>query len=50
METNHLLSMEDLAGVLGQLSEMPDNEPEPTPEELASLRRYEEIIKKHKDN
>lgn len=48
MESENLLSMEDLAGVLSQLEDMPEIEEEPTEEERASRRRYEEIIKKHK--
>lgn len=49
MEQNNLLNTDDLADVLRQLSDMPDPAPDPTAEELASLRRYEQIIKKHKE-
>lgn len=48
MDSNNLLSMEDLEGVLDQLKDMPDTQQPPTEEELASQRRYDEIIKKHK--
>lgn len=50
MEQNNLLSTDDLADVLSRLSDLPDTAPDPTAEELASLRRYEQIIKKHKEN
>lgn len=48
---NNLIDMDDLNDLLNQLNEMPDmSEPAPmTEEELASQRRYEEIIKKHKN-
>lgn len=48
---DNLLSMEDFADVLDTLEAMPQSAKEETPmteEELASMRRYEEIIKKHK--
>ena len=48
MESENLLSMDDLADVLSQLENMPEIEEEPTEEERTSQRRYEEIIKKHK--
>lgn len=47
-----LISMEDWADVLSALEENPDTDKEEQPmteEELASMRRYEEIIKKHKN-
>ncbi len=50
MDLNDFLSSDDLAGVLDQLKEMPDIKEEPTQEELASQKRYEEIIKKHAAN
>lgn len=48
---DNLLSMDDFADVLETLETMPEAVKEETPmteEELASMRRYEEIIKKHK--
>ncbi len=48
---DNLLSMEDFADVLNTLESMPEAAREEAPmteEELASMRRYEEIIKKHK--
>lgn len=50
MKKDEFLSMEDLADVFAQLPESPVAEVVLTPEELASQRRYEEIIKKHKAN
>ncbi|MBQ4284067.1 MAG: hypothetical protein IJB96_09090 [Lachnospira sp.] len=47
---NNLLSMDDFADVLDALESMPQVEKEEAPmteEELASMRRYEEIIRKH---
>ncbi len=49
---DNLLSMEDFADVLNALESMPKEQQEEAPmteEELASMRRYEEIIKKHKN-
>lgn len=48
MEKDTFLSMEDLADVFAQLKDVKVVEEKPTPEEEASQRRYEEIIKKHK--
>lgn len=53
MDNKDLLSMEDLAGVLNELNSMPDDsdsKKELSAEELASQKRYEEIIKKHKND
>lgn len=47
---NNLLNLDDLASVLDELSTMEDVEAPMTEEEIESQRRYEEIIKKHKDN
>ncbi len=46
----NLINEDDLAGLLDQLNNMEDVEPELTPEEIASQKRYEEIIKKHKSD
>ena len=46
---NNLLSMDDLADVFEQLESIPDKEVPLTEEEIASQRRYDEIIKKHKE-
>lgn len=48
MDEKNLLNMDDLADVFAQLDSMEDVKVEATEEELASQRRYEEIIKKHK--
>lgn len=48
--TQNLINEDDLAGLLDQLNNMEDVEPELTPEEIASQKRYEEIIKKHKSD
>lgn len=46
---NNLLNLDDFADILDQLNEMGEVEERPlTEEELASQRRYDEIIKKHK--
>lgn len=45
---NNFLNMEDLEGVLAELNEIKEVETEVSEEEKASMRRYEEIIKKHK--
>lgn len=47
-KNNNLLNSDDLADILAQLSELDDPVPILDDEELASQRRYEEIIKKHK--
>lgn len=53
MSDNNLLNMDDLAEIFSQfndIEEVPADQAseELSPEELASQRRYEEIIKKHK--
>lgn len=48
--SQNLINEDDLAGLLDQLNNMEDVEPELTPEEIASQKRYEEIIKKHKSD
>ena len=45
-----LLSFEDLADVFAQLDAIQEIPVEMDEEELASQRRYEEIIKKHKND
>lgn len=50
MEKDTFLSMDDLADVFAQLKDIKDEPVELTPEEEASQRRYEEIIKKHKND
>lgn len=47
---DNLLNMDDLAGVLDQLKDIEEIPEELTEEEKASQRRYEEIIKKHKND
>ena len=47
-DNNHLLDMDDLFDVFNQLKDIPEEKSELTPEELASQKRYEDIIKKHK--
>lgn len=47
---NNLLNMDDLADVFAQLDSIEEDETPLTEEEKASQRRYEEIIKKHKNN
>ncbi len=47
---NNLLNMDDLADVFAQLDSMEEEEAPLTEEEKASQRRYEEIIKKHKND
>lgn len=49
-DNNNLLNMDDLADVFAQLSDIEDAPEELTEEEKASQRRYEEIIRKHKNN
>lgn len=46
---DNLLNMDDLADVFAKLDTIEEEEAPLTEEEKASLRRYEEIIKKHKD-
>lgn len=50
MDKNSLLSDDDLKSIFDQLEDTPEEETQDTmtPEEAASQRRYEEIIKKHK--
>lgn len=52
---NNLLNLDDFADLLDELNSMPEAETAPqeqpmSEEELASLRRYEEIIKKHSNH
>lgn len=48
---NNLLNMDDFADILDELESLPSHDERPlTEEELASQRRYEEIIKKHKSD
>lgn len=49
MDNNNLLSFDDLSDVFEQLNGMEDVHEELTEEEKASQRRYDEIIKKHKN-
>lgn len=49
MSEKMLIDMDDLMSALSQLDDQEDTS-EPTEEELASQRRYEEIIKKHKND
>ncbi|MGN0160148.1 MAG: hypothetical protein ACI4AQ_02035 [Lachnospiraceae bacterium] len=44
----NLLNMEDLADVFAQLETIEEEPVKMDEEELASQRRYEEIIRKHK--
>lgn len=46
---DNLLNFDDLEDVFAQLEAINDESVEMDEEEKASLRRYEEIIKKHKD-
>lgn len=51
MNPNDFLSMDDFADVLSQLNDLPDVEEDEaalSEEEQASMRRYEEIIMKHR--
>ena len=50
MDNKNLLNLDDLSDVLDQLETIEVPEVEPTEEELASQRRYEQIIKKHKND
>jgi hypothetical protein len=47
---NNFLNMEDLADVFAQLDTIQETPTVMDEEELASQRRYEEIIKKHKND
>lgn len=52
---DNLINLDDLTELLDELNSMPQEEtaaPEApmSEEELASMRRYEEIIKKHQNN
>lgn len=49
MDSDNILSFDDLSDVFEQLKNMEDVKVEETPEEIASQKRYEEIIKKHKN-
>ena len=49
-DNKNLLNFDDLADVFAQLNDIEDAREELTEEEKASQRRYEEIIKKHKNN
>lgn len=46
---DNLFTMDDLADVFSQLDQIEETANETDEETLASQRRYEEIIKKHKD-
>lgn len=46
---DQFFNADDLSDVLAQLDAMEDVETKQTEEELASQKRYEEIIKKHKN-
>lgn len=45
----NLFTMDDLADVFSQLEQIEDTVKETDDETIASQRRYDEIIKKHKD-
>lgn len=49
MKMDGFLNADDLKDVFAQLDAMEEEVVEMTEEEKASQRRYEEIIKKHKD-
>lgn len=49
-DTNNLLNMDDLADVFEQLKDIEEVPVQLTAEEIASQKRYEEIIKKHKND
>ena len=49
-DNKNLLNFDDLADVFAQLNDIEDAPEELTEEEKASQRRYEEIIKKHKND
>lgn len=46
----NLLNLDDLADVFAQLETIEEEPTQMDEEELASQRRYEEIIKKHKED
>lgn len=47
---NNLLNLDDLADVFAQLDTIEEQPVEMSEEEKASMRRYQEIIKKHKSD
>lgn len=47
---NNFLNLDDLASVFEELEAIEDVEVPMSEEEIESQRRYEEIIKKHKDD
>lgn len=47
--SDNFLNLDDLADVFAQLDSIEDTEIAMDEEELASKRRYDEIIKKHKE-
>lgn len=47
-DLTNLLDMDDLADVFDQLKDIEDTPEQLSAEEIASQRRYDEIIKKHK--
>jgi len=47
---NNLLNFDDLADVFAQLETIEEQPMEMDEEEKASMRRYQEIIRKHKNN
>lgn len=49
MDDMNLVNLEDLASVFEELKDIEDTEAELTPEEIESKRRYDEIIKKHRE-
>ena len=49
-DNKNLLNLADLDAVFAQLNDIEDVPKDLTDEEKASQRRYEEIIKKHKNN
>ena len=48
-DNNNLLDFNDLSDIFDQLKDIKDAPEELSAEEKASQRRYEEIIKKHKN-
>ena len=48
-DNNNLLDFNDLSDIFDQLKDIEDAPEELSAEEKASQRRYEEIIKKHKN-
>ncbi len=47
---NNLLNLDDLEDVFAQLDTIEEQPQEMSEEEKASMRRYQEIIKKHKND